>query len=223
MRATIFLILVLILCHSFAHSDVFIFKSGKKIEGTTRYENGETIRIVESSGLEMTLRKSELNLAATLAANIQTAPTAPADAAPLGVQESSPPKSVIKIYTNRDLRLQKVSFTPPEFETDPSWKKSLAKLEREFLRLQAACRNAGTGRNISKVLRSETYSVNGKKLKVTGYFADPANIEEAKQICARAIQTQETLQQARRDFQDYQNRQKDQNTPSVGAGLAPAR
>jgi hypothetical protein len=212
MRATIFLILVLILCHSFAHSDVFIFKSGKKIEGITRYENSETIRIVESSGLEMTLRKNELNLAATRAANIQTAPIAPMEASsPTVIAESPAPKPVVKVYTNRDLRFQKASFTPPEVETDPSSKKSLAKLEREFLRLQAACRNAGTGRNISKVLRSETYSVNGKKLKVTGYFADPANIEEAKQICARAIQTEETLQQARRDFQDYLNLQKDQN------------
>lgn len=211
MRATIFLILVLILCHSSAQSDVFIFKSGKKIEGITRYENSETIRIVESSGLEMTLRKSELNLTATLAANIQPVPTAIVKApAPVPVAQAPDPKPV-KVYTNRDLGLKQVSFTTPEIETDPAWRKSLAKLEREFLRLQAACRNAGTGPNLSKVLRSETYSVNGKKLKVTGYFADPANIAEAKQICARAIQTEETLQQARRDFQEYLNRQKDQN------------
>lgn len=213
MRATILLILGLMLCHSSAHSSVYIFKSGKKINGITRYENAETIRIVESSGLEMTLRKSELNLPATLAGNVQPAVTIPVEA-PLAVAvaESPAPKPVTKVYTNRDIRVQKVAFTPPENETDPSWRKSLAKLEREFLRLQAACRNAGTGPNLSKVLRTETYYVNGKKLKVTGHFADPGNIEEAKQICSRAIQTEETLQQARQDFQVYLNRQKDQNS-----------
>ena len=212
MRATIFLILSLMLCHSSAHSSVFIFKSGKKIDGITRYENDETIRIVESSGLEMTLRKSELNLPATLAANIQPDFTAPIETPrPVAVVESLATKPVIKVYTNRDLGVRQVSFTPPEIETGPSWKKSLAKLEREFLRLQSACRNAGTGPNLSKVLRSETYSVNGKKMHITGYFADPANIEEAKQICRRAIQTEETLHQARQSFQDYLNRQKNQN------------
>jgi hypothetical protein len=212
MRATIFLILALILCHSSAHSDVYIFKSGKKIDGTTRYENAETIRIVESNGLEMTLRKSELNLPATLAANVRPAFTAPVEVLPPAAVEQTPaPQPVVKVYTNRDLRLQKASFTPPEIETDSSWKKSLAKLEREYLRLQGACRNAGTGPNLSKVLRSETYYVNGKKLQVTGYFADPANIAEAKQICSRAIQTEEMLQQARQNFEDYLDRQKNQN------------
>jgi hypothetical protein len=211
MRATIFLILILMLCHSSAHSSVYIFKSGKKIDGITRYENDKTIRIVESSGLEMTLRKSELNLAATLAANIQPAVLASVEVPQPVVVADSPAPRPIKVYTNRNVRVQKVSFTPPEIESDSSWRKSLAKLEREYLRLQAACRNAGTGSNLSKVLRSETYYVNGKKLQVTGYFADPANIAEAKQICSRAIQTEETLQQARANFQDYLNRQNNKN------------
>ncbi len=171
----------------------------------------------------MTLRMSELDLPATLAANIQPELSASVKAPePVVVEQPAATKPVIKVYTNRDLGVQQVSFTPPEIETDPSWKKSLAKLEREFLRLQAACRNAGTGPNLSKVWRSETYSVNGKKLQVAGYFADPVNIEEAKQICSRAIQTEETLQQARQSFQEYLDRQKLQNNP-VGAGLVPAR
>jgi hypothetical protein len=202
MRVTILLLLSFILCHSSAHSSVFIFKSGKKIDGVQRYEDNWTIRIVESSGLEMTLRKSELDLAATQVANIQPQVTAPLEVTePAAVVETPAAKPKARVYTNRDLGAQQVSFTPPDLETTPAWQKSLAKLEREFLRLQAACRAAGTGPNLSKVRRSETYYVNGKKVQVTGYFADPANIEEAKQICRRAIQTEETLQQARLGFQ----------------------
>jgi hypothetical protein len=120
-------------------------------------------------------------------------------------------KRSAKVYTNRDVRIQVDPFVAPHPETNQSWQKSVSKLEREFVRLQGACRGAGTGPNLSKILRTHTYTVNGKPVRITGYWADPANIEEAKQICARAIASEETLTQARRGYRDYLERQKNQN------------
>jgi hypothetical protein len=213
MRATI-LCVVFLLCHLSAQGEVFVFKSGKSIQGDIRYQNDSIILIRESSGLDMTLRKNEIDFAATAAANKPSAKVAAGIEAP--VEQESKRKSPQKIYTNRDLRAGVATFTPPQPETDRTWEKSLAKLEREFVRLQGACRGAGTGPNLSKVMRSHTYRVNGKQVRVTGYWADPANIEEAKQICNRAIDAEEILQQARRAFQDFLKRQKNQSHSLTG-------
>ena len=156
----------------------------------------------------MTLRKNELNLAATKAANVVLAPVV--QIAPLIEEQAAPekPKAPAKVYTNRDVRSKATSFVPPNPESMQSWKASLSKLEREFTRLQGACRGAGTGPNLSKVLTSRTYNVQGKKVRVTGYWADPENIRDAKQICDRALDSEKTLEQARRGFQDYLEKQK---------------
>ena len=213
MRATILFMMIFVYSHHSAQGAVFIFKSGKSIQGEIRYEDHATIRILEESGLEMTLRKSELNLSATTSANER--------AARMVLQAEEKPEVVTakpeeekrraRLYTNRDVQVEAAPFVAPQPETNQAWQKSLAKLEREFARLQGACRGAGTGPNLSKILRSHTYTVNGKPVRITGYWADPANIEHAKQICARAIATEETLHQARRSYRDYLERQKNQH------------
>ncbi len=214
MRAIILFVIGFLLCHFTAHGSVFIFKSGKSVNGAVRYEDHSTIRILESSGLEMTLRKSELNLSATNAANVTRENSEPAnisDTGKMNVAPAATEKRFVKVYTNRDVRKERVSFAPPDPESSQAWKRSLTKLEREFVRLQGACRGAGTGPNLSKILRSHTYNVRGKRVHVTGYWADPANIEEAKQICEHAIHTESALHQARRGFQNFLDRQKNQN------------
>jgi len=212
MRPTILFLVLFMFSHFSAHGAVFIFKSGKTIQGEIRYEDHATIRILEKTGLEMTLRKSELNLSATTLANQRALPTAlPAEVKPENAnQKMDTVKPPARLYTNRDVRMESVSFVAPQPETNQAWQKSLVKLERELTRLQGACRGAGTGPNLSKILRSETYTVNGKQVRVTGYWADPANIEQAKQICARAIASEEALNQARRSYRDYVERQKNQ-------------
>jgi hypothetical protein len=207
------MLIIFMLSHFSAQGAVFIFKSGKSIRGEVRHEDHATIRIIEESGLEMTLRKSELNLPAMASLTRQTTVVDPQrEEAP---QQSPEPKQErkrsAKVYTNRDVRIQADPFVVPQPETDQSWRKSLSKLEREFARLQGACRSAGTGPNLSKILRSHTYTVNGKPVRITGYWADPANIEEAKQICARAIASEETLGRARRGYRDYLEREKIQH------------
>ena len=213
MRATILFLIIFVCSHFSVEGSVFIFKSGKSVHGEIRYEDQATIRIMEKSGLEMTLRKSELNLSATTLANQQAAlpPPSSEQETLADVTKPEPEKRRAKLYTNRDVKFATAPFVAPQPETNQAWLKSLAKLEREFVRLQGACRGAGTGPNLSKVLRSHTYTVNGKPVRITGYWADPANIEQAKQICARAIAGEETLHQARRSYRDYLERQKNQH------------
>jgi hypothetical protein len=213
MRATILFLIIFVCSHFSVEGSVFIFKSGKSIHGEIRYEDHATIRIMEKSGLEMTLRKSELNLSATTLANQHAAPPSLSEQEKLEdvITKPEPEKRRAKLYTNRDVKFSTPPFLAPQPETNQAWQKSIAKLEREFVRLQGACRGAGTGANLSKVLRSHTYTVNGKPVRITGYWADPANIEEAKQICARAIAGEETLNQARRSYRDYLERKKNQH------------
>jgi hypothetical protein len=207
MRAII-LILVLLLCNSYAHAHEFIFKNGKRIQGSILYEDSSLFRIVDSSGIEMRLRKSELNLTAMESVNIPVEPLAePA----LVTDEDKAGKMPavqrpVRVYTNRDVRSTRhASFVPPNPESEAAWLKSLSILEKDFVRLQSACRGAGAGS--SKILRTHTYEVKGKKVKVTAYWADPANIEDAKQICNKAIQTEDALEQARKQFEEFKQRQ----------------
>jgi hypothetical protein len=214
MRATIlFTILITFLCQFSAHTATFIFNSGKSVQGEILFEDGKTIRIRESSGLDMTLRKSELNLAATRVSNVirsEAVAESPAGEERRSVEVKPQTRRSVKVYTNRDARSHDAPLRMPQPETNEAWQSSVAKMEREFTRLQGACRGAGTGPNLSRVWRSHTYNVEGKQVRVTGYWADPANIEEAKQICARAIQAEERLQQARLGYRNFLEQRKHQ-------------
>jgi hypothetical protein len=206
MRTAILCLVIIVSCNLSLQAGTYVFKSGKSIQGKLRFEDEKTIRILESTGLEMTLRKSELNLQATLAANQKTETEQEfQNAMPASLPAPAEIKRTSKVYTNRDLRANAPTFSLPEASTNQEWQNSIARLERDFMRLQGACRAAGTGPNLSKILRSHTYTVQGKKVKVTGYWADPATIEEAILICARAIQSEEQLEQARLGYRNYLN------------------
>ena len=62
-------------------------------------------------------------------------------------------------------------------------------------------------------MKTHTYDVKGRKVQITAYWADPANIEDAKEICSKAIQTEDNLEEARKQFQEYKQRQQ---APSSG-------
>jgi hypothetical protein len=201
----IILILVLLLCNSYADAHEFIFKNGKRIQGSILYEDASLFRIVDSTGIEMRLRKSELNLTAMESVNSPVQPLAD-PALPTEPEVQQVAKRPVRVYTNRDVRSTRhAAFVPPNPESEAAWLKSLSILEKDFVRLQGACRSAGAGP--SKILRTHTYEVKGKKVKVTAYWADPANIEDAKQICNKAIQTEDALEQARKQFQEFKQRQ----------------
>jgi|GEM_PF-3135258 len=212
MRATIFLSLML-LCHSSVHANQFIFKNGKAIQGSILYEDAWIYRITDSTGVEMRLRKSELDVTATESANVFSGLRV-SEPAPQAPKTAVSAKRTVPLYSNRDVQsVQSIAFTPPNPESEQAWLRSLSRLEREFVRFQKACRGAGTGPNLSKILRTHTYEVKGKPVKITAYWADPANIEDAKKICRRAIQTEDVLQEARKQFADFQQRQ--QRSPSA--------
>jgi hypothetical protein len=212
MRAT-FLVLSILLCSTLVYGDTFIFKSGKSIQGTIRYEDSKTILIVEASGLEMRLRKSELNMPATAAANATPVIVNPIQETAAVNVLSPKPVATKRVFTNRDVRGgANSSFSPPVPETKQAWEKMITRLEVEFVRLQGACRGAGTGPNLTRIRRSHTYNVQGKQVHVTGYWADPANINQAKQICGRAIETEETLAKARRGYGEFLVRNKESLT-----------
>jgi hypothetical protein len=203
MRVSI-LIFLLLLCQSYAHAYQFVFKTGKSVEGTILYEDSSIYRIRDTSGIEMRIRKNELNYAATESANIAIEKLSPpasnkADETPVSTSRQS------HVYTNADLHAAgRIAFAPSDPGSETAWRAHILKLEREFARQQGACRAAGGGPNFSKVLRTHTYRVNGKSVRVTGYWADPANIENAKEICRRALQTEEVLNEAHRQFNDFQ-------------------
>ncbi len=206
MRATV-LFLAIVLCHSSVFATTFIFKTGKSVEGTIRYEDENVIMIEDKTGVEMSLKRSSIDPVATAVANpvVIAGPDplpepVPAETANTGF------RPVQKTYTNRDVVVSETVFRPPDPETESAWIRSISKLQRDLSRLQWACRATGTGPNLSKILRTHSYNVRGKIVKVTGYWADPANIEEAKRICNRAINTRNALGQAREGYRDFKQR-----------------
>ena len=207
MRSFVFVVSLLV-CGSYAHAYQFIFTNGKSLEGSILYEDGSTYRIL-SSGIEMRIRKSELNVAATQAANVITetpVPEPPIDAAQSA--DVPPARHSARVYSNVDVQgANPVASAPADRNSEKAWRAHINKLEREFSRLQGECRAAGTGPNFSKVRRTETYRINGRSVRVTGYWADPVNIEAAKNICRRALQTEKALNDARLQFSEFQAEQ----------------
>jgi len=207
MRARIFL-LVLLLCVSHAHAYQFVFKNGKSIQGSILYEDGSLYRIVDTTGIEMRIRKTELNLPATQAANVVTEVPVVEPVVQPQTETTQPARRPARVYSNVDVGgASHLASAPADPHSETAWRTHISKLERDFARLQAQCRGAGTGPDLSKVRRTDSYRVNGKTVHITGYWADPANIESAKKICRRAIQTEKALNDARLQFSEFQTEQ----------------
>jgi hypothetical protein len=168
-------------CPLLTSANTFILKNRKQIEGTLQIEDKDSVRIIDSTGVRMTLKKDSLDWRAMQLAN-QTAESAITNT----VVEPSAKPSVTPhvVLTNRD-----VAATKPRH----SAKEEIRNAERELERLANACRSAGASSPSMRVWRTTTYIVHGKRVTVSGYWAHPANIENAKRICSSANQAQERL------------------------------
>lgn len=200
MRVSI-LVLVLFLISGSAFAYTFVLKSGKRLEGVFLYEEDTTIRIEDHTGVQMTLKKSQLDFAAMSALNyIQETDTQAVEEPP---EAPSPARTVRQFTTPVAPPIQ---FDPTKMESEAYWQKQVSTARRSLERLKAACRNAGSSSKYGKVLRTETYWIDGKPVNVTGYWAHPANVENAKRVCNDAIRTKAALEIAQRRLIELQNK-----------------
>jgi hypothetical protein len=176
--------LAILFCGQIVFGDTFVFKNGKKVDGKILVEDTSTFRILEKSGLNMTLKKDALDLVAMRQINRKIEEAAAIVASPPPVPK---PSKKVRSFT--------YAGTP---STKPTKRVSVQQAERDLARLSAACRAAG-GSSSKTVLRTDVYYVNGKKVSVTGYWAHPSSIQGAKEICQQAIEAQATLEETKRE------------------------
>jgi len=177
----------------------FVLKSGKKIEGRLLYEDRETVRLRDDSGTNLSIRKSLLDQDATVAANLRVVPVTVQITSQ--VNEAPRPKPATKTYTN----VASIAVRKNRLVRSNNPERQLRETRREFDRLTQACRSAGGTSSRGGVLRTVTYIVHGKPVRITGYWANPADIENAKSICKRAIQAEHDWLSAKRYWVDSQH------------------
>ena len=180
MKIVLIALLVCLIC-PLLFAETFVLRNGKRIEGTLQIEEKDSLRIIDTTGIRMTLNKDALDWKAMQLANqpresVMTTPVVEPASKP-----AVPPRIVL---TNRD-----VAATKPR----RSAKEEIRNAERELERLANACRSAGASSPSMRVWKTTTYIVHGKTVTVSGYWAHPANIENAKRICSSANQAQQRL------------------------------
>ncbi|MCI0417467.1 hypothetical protein L0222_32275 [bacterium] len=112
--------------------------------------------------------------------------------------EAMPPLAVIETKNAAPLITSINVISLPD--SSKALEKWIAEKQTEYNRLKAACRNAGGDPNSDKEFRADTYSVDGKDVVVSGYWADPEEVRRAQQICRKAMQVKAALEQAHRKF-----------------------
>jgi hypothetical protein len=195
-------IVILCVCSSIASAYTFVFTNGKRIEGTIQDEDNATIRIIDSTGVAMTLKRNALNSEATLAAN-------PVIVEPPVVETPAPEPVVVPTRPRPPIS---ISFEP-ESHSETYWRDRLTRAKRDYARLQQDCRKAGGSRTGNEILQTRTYVVNGKTVKVTGYWADPENIKSANAVCKEAIEAHFDLMEARNELESTRT----ENEPSAAS------
>lgn len=199
--------LILCLCSSLASAYTFVFKTGKKIEGTIHFEDSITIRIIDSTGVAMSLNRNSLDWKATQAAN----------AVVKSVEPASLPAENATVPEVRPVRLRTTAPSArkvkPDIKNYPEkyWKDLLNKAKKDYSRFQQDCRNAGV-RTGNERLQTNEYRINGKTVKVTGYWADPDNIRSANDVCKKALKAQTDLMEA--SYQLETLLQKNESSPA---------
>ena len=187
LHRTFAIALSIFFCSQMAFGYTFVFKNGKKIEGTVLFEDSSTLRILEKTGLNMSLNKSMMDFVAMEKANQKS-------------NHDQPPVATIPTEPVRKPAKRVRTWTSPVSSyVEPT---NIHQAEREFMRLAQACRAAGTGPSVKKVLKTNVYYVNGKRVSKTGYWAHPSSIETAKQICRKAMEAEARLRQARKASAD---------------------
>ena len=200
--------LILCLCSSLASAYTFVFKTGKQIEGTIQYEDSTTIRIVDASSVAMSLNRNSLNFDATAAANpvvVEPQESETTEQEEAGSFQAEPARAS-SVQINREIHSEKY------------WKDRLQKAKKDYSRLQQDCRIAGGSRTGNETLQTRKYLVNGKTVRVTGYWADPENIRSANAVCKKALKAQAEIIEAANELESI--RQKNEaSTVSTSAGV----
>jgi len=186
----------------------FIFKTGKRVQGTLLYEDASTIRIRTSDGLLMSLNKNSLNQEAMRAVNVEeqrkqkTLEQVESAVAGAGNEsqtnrqnDADQKKEKIHVITNIEVHREVRRVASLEQR-----KLRAQKAKAEYDRLKNQCRAAGASPPGKGILRTDEYTVHGKRVKVTGYWADPKEIERAKMVCAKARVAEAEWIDAERDL-----------------------
>ncbi|MCI0615330.1 hypothetical protein L0244_20245 [bacterium] len=217
----------------YASAFTIIFKSGKRMEGTLLWDDGDTLRFKDRNGVLYSLKRSVLDLSAMREANPDSVPK-PGEKVPEKKQEHTVMQSSLaeiaqrerqrrtgnaRVFTNEDLdkmtslavietRNGAPLITSIKALSLPDSSKALQKWidekNAEYNRLRASCRNAGGDPNSNKEFRTDSYNVDGKEVVVSGYWADPKEVERAQQICRKAMETKAALELAHKKLASLQ-------------------
>ncbi len=158
----------------------------------------------------MSIRRNLLDQRSTAAANLRALPVATQIEPIAG--ETPRAKLAPRIYTNVGSIAVRQNRASPS--NDPE--RQLRETRREFERLTHACRSVGGGPARNGILRTVTYMVHGKPVRITGYWANPSDIEIAKRICNRAIQAEQNWLLAKQTWEDSRRA----STPNVSASAS---
>jgi hypothetical protein len=217
------------------HASAFtiIFKSGKRMEGTLLWDDGDTLRFKDRNGVLYSLKRSALDLGAMREANPESV-AKPGEKVPEKKEEPAVMQSSLAEIAQRE-RLRRTGtarvFTDQDVDKTapltvietrngaplitsitslslPDSSKALQKWiedkNGEYNRLRASCRNAGGDPNSNKEFRTDTYNVEGKQVVVSGYWADPKEVERAQHICRKAMETKAALEEAHKKLASLQ-------------------
>jgi hypothetical protein len=181
-----------------------VFRSGKTVQGRLIRAEADSIQIADPDGTLLSVRKDQLNWSATVAANRnEPAKTEPVTAPPTTVITVSRPQSLAEVaelarknrkgtarlYTNQDVYGGPVPVPSTRHHpaaTRDEAESRLAEARREYGHWEQECRGAGADQPV------------GGSSKSKG--ANPASIENAKQICAHAIRAKFDLDFAVQDL-----------------------
>ena len=195
------------------------------MEGTLLWDDGDTLRFKDRNGILYSLKRNALDLTAMREANPDSI-AKPGEKVPEKKEEPVVMQSSLaeiaqrerlrrtgtaRVFTDQDLdktgslavietRNGAPLITSITSISLPDSSKALQKWiddkNAEYNRLRASCRNAGGDPNSNKEFRTDTYNVEGKEVVVSGYWADPKEVERAQQICRKAMETKAALQEA---------------------------
>jgi len=195
------------------------------MEGTLLWDDGDTLRFKDRNGILYSLKRSTLDVAAMREANPESI-SKPGEKVPEKKEEPAVMQSSLaqiaqrerlrrtgtaRVFTDQDLE-KAAGLAVIETKNGAPLITSIAALSLpdsskalqkwiddkngEYNRLRASCRNAGGDPNSNKEFRTDTYNVEGKEVVVSGYWADPKEVERAQQICRKAMETKAALEQA---------------------------
>jgi hypothetical protein len=198
------------------------------MEGTLLWDDGETLRFKDRNGILYSLKRSVLDIPAMKEANPQSVDESgetkdaeerenssaiPSSLAEIAQRERLRRTGKAPLLTDQDLEKMaplaviQTSNAAPLITSIQSYlipdsRKELEdwikEKEGQLNRLKASCRNAGGDPNSNKEFRTDTYSVNGKDVTVSGYWADPDEVKRAQETCRKAMEVKAALDEGKK-------------------------